>query len=47
MKATKFEIDVCGDCAYYGDCEIMDKFDCEYSLKENEVVQRIKRWLNG
>jgi len=45
-KNTLFEIDICGDCSYYSDCKIKDKFNCKYSLNYKEVKDRLKEWFN-
>ena len=41
---TLFEINICGDCIYWSDCSEKDKFDCKYSLREKEVIKRLKKW---
>lgn len=43
-EQTLFEIDICGDCAEYPDCSKKDKFNCEYALTEQEIIERFKSW---
>jgi len=45
-EKTLFEIDLCGDCIYYGDCK-KNAFLCPYSLTEEELKQRISEWYKN
>jgi hypothetical protein len=40
---TYFDIDLCGDCVYYGECK-RSGFLCEYALSRKELVQRVIDW---
>jgi len=41
---TEFAIDICGDCANYGDCVEEKKFLCPYSLSTSEMKRRLGEW---
>ena len=44
---TRFEIDICGDCAYYPDCKIRKEnaYACKYSLTLTELKKRMSEWF--